>query len=108
MEVNINNNSTITILHDNTWKEVQRNIDKKIARFNDEHLQDECSVCFEHTNEAVSCNKCSNDICTECYIKLFKSGEGIITCPHCRFETGSKIPKNMIDLCVEKIKEKLY
>ena len=102
IEVIINNDSKITLLPNNTWGEVTRHIDKKIKGF-----EGNCPICFEKMIKAVSCNKCSNNFCSNCYIKLFKVGNGIITCPHCRHRTGIHTPEHMINECVLQIKHKL-
>lgn len=107
VEVLINNISTITLLPDNTWDEVHRNINKKINNSKDKTKEDSCSICFEEINIPVSCNKCSQYFCGECYIKLFRHNNGIITCPNCRFSFGKKTPDYMIESCIAEIREKL-
>ena len=98
-----NNNSKITILPTNTWAEITRHIDKKIAGFTSE----DCTICCNPKQNNISCVKCSNDLCGECYINLFKRGKGIITCPHCRFSFGRNIPESLMELCIDDIRSKL-
>jgi len=102
IEVIINNNSKISLLPNNTWDEVERHINKKIIGFTGD-----CIICCEKMENAVSCAKCSNNFCGKCYIELFRIGKGIITCPHCRYYFGEKIPEYMIETCVDQIKHRL-
>ena len=82
-EIVINGECNISVLPDSTWKEIKRHIDKKLIslRKNHEGIIDDCVICFEPIKNNVSCPKCSNNHCGNCYINLFKSGKGIITCP---------------------------
>tara|TARA_B100000768_G_C11266305_1_gene371248 strand:- start:1351 stop:1797 length:447 start_codon:yes stop_codon:yes gene_type:complete len=102
IEVMINDNSKISLLPNNTWGEVKRHIDKKIIGFTGD-----CIICCEKMENAVSCAKCSNNFCGKCYIELFKLGKGIITCPHCRYSFGEKIPEYKIEIYVDQIKRSL-
>lgn len=102
IEVIINNNSKISLLPNNTWDEVVRHINKKIIGFTGD-----CIVCYEKMENAVSCPKCANNFCGKCYIELFRSGKGVITCPHCRWSYGEDLPECMIEPSIEKIKHKL-
>jgi len=102
IEVIINNNSKISLLPNNTWGEVERHINKKIIWFTGD-----CMICCEKMENAVSCPKCSNNFCGECYIKLFRLGKGIIKCPHCRHSTGEEKPEYMIETYVDQIKHSL-
>ena len=98
----INNNSSITILPDNTWNEIERNINIKLHNVN----KNECIICLNETIKSVSCNKCSNLWCVLCYIELFKKDNGIITCPFCRYSFGIYTPDFMINICIKEIKIK--
>jgi hypothetical protein len=101
-EVTINGNSKISLLPDNSWQEVKRHINQKILGFTGD-----CIICCEKMENAVSCAKCSNNFCGKCYIKLFRVGKGIITCPHCRWEFGENVREIMIESFVDKIKDRL-
>jgi hypothetical protein len=102
IEVNINNNSKISLLPNNTWDEVKRHINKKIKGFTDD-----CIICCEKMENSVSCPKCSNNFCGKCYIKLYRVGKGIITCPHCRREEGVNLTEYAIESGVVQIKQRL-
>jgi len=102
IEVIINNNSKISLLPNSTWNEIKRHIDKKIIGFSGD-----CIICCEKIQKNVTCPKCSNNYCGECYINLFKHGKGIITCPHCRYSFGEKKPEHMMEMYVDEIKLKL-
>jgi len=106
IEVVINNISNITLLPDNNWNEIKRHIDKKIIVLCNGILED-CIICCESIQKNVTCPKCSNNWCGECYINLFKNGKGVITCPHCRFSFGNRMPEDMIQMAVNEIKYKI-
>jgi hypothetical protein len=99
----INNNSSITILPDNTWIQIERNINVKLNNTNNTK---ECIICMNNSIKTVSCNKCSNYWCILCYIELFKKKNGIIICPFCRFSFGKYTPDYMMDICIDEIKIK--
>jgi hypothetical protein len=106
IEIVINNNSKITLLPDSNWKEIKRHIDKKIIVQRNGISQD-CIICCETIQKNVTCSKCSNNCCGKCYINLFKSGKGVITCPHCRYSYGNTMSEYMIQMGVNEIKHKL-
>ena len=109
MEVVINIKSTITLLYDNDWNEIKRHIDKKIRLQKDytDGVVENCTICFEKIKKSVSCSKCANNWCSECYINIFKHGKGIITCPHCRYTFGSTMSEYQIKLGVYGIRREL-
>ena len=106
IEVIINNNSKITLLPDSNWNEIKRHIDKKIIVQRD-GIVENCIICCEAIQKNVTCPKCSNNWCSECYINIFKHGKGVITCPHCRYSFGNTMPEYMIKLEVDEIRHKL-
>ena len=106
VEIVINDNSKITILPDSNWKEIKRNIDKKII-VQRNGISEGCIICCEIIRNNVTCPKCSNNYCGECYINLFEKGKGVITCPHCRYSIGNTMSEYMIQMGVIAIKHKL-
>lgn len=54
-----------------------------------------CEICFEN-HMHVACDKCGQRFCDECYIRLFKDGQGVITCPFCRKVTGRRLTDNQV------------
>ena len=74
IEIVINNNFKITLLPDSNWKEIKRHIEKKINVQRNGISQD-CIICCEKIQKNVTCPKCSNNFCGECYIYL-KAGKG--------------------------------
>lgn len=106
IEIVINNNSKISLLPDSNWKEIKRHIDKKIIVQRNGISQD-CIICCETIQKNVTCPKCSNNYCGECYINLFKNGKGVITCPHCRYTYGNTMSEYNIQLGVNEIKHEL-
>lgn len=102
-QVTVNNYSKFTVLEDNTWGEIKRNIIKRI-KLQKNGLTDPCPICYDIIEKNTTCNRCSNSYCNKCYINLFKHGQGIVTCPHCRYSIGVKIPEWAIPLGVMEIK----
>jgi hypothetical protein len=104
IEIIINNQSKMTILRDNTVSEILRHIKTKLDIT---WKEQDCGVCFEKINKRVSCPKCSNYYCSNCYINIFKTGKGIIACPFCRYSYGTMMTDLILSLAVEEIKYKL-
>lgn len=101
-KIMINDICSITILPNNTWKEIKRNIDTKLKNMN-ENNKIECMICLDTECKSVSCNKCSNFYCVLCYVEIFKKNKGIIVCPYCRYSIGMNVPDHMIEECVQNI-----
>ena len=95
----------MSILKDNTWEDIKRNIDNKIS--NMKPL--ECSICLSEKiqKQKVSCAKCSFDLCVGCYINIFRTNKGLIKCPFCRYTYGNVFPDDMIEIGVQEILYKL-
>ncbi len=106
VKVEINDISEISILVENNWAEIKRHIEKKI-KTQETKIHEDCVICYEEIKKNVTCPKCANNWCSECYIKIFIDGEGIIKCPHCRFSFGQKMNKFMLDIGVSEIRRKL-
>lgn len=106
-EIVINGTGKITILPDNSWTEIKRHIIKKIKFSNEKNKSYLCSICAEQMKKRVSCARCSNGTCGNCYINIFKANNGIIKCPHCRYSYGNHVPDNMIGIYIDEIKRKL-
>lgn len=104
VEIIINNQSKITILRDNTVSEILKHIKTKL---DSTWQKQNCDICFEKINKRVSCSKCSNYYCSNCYINIFKTGKGIITCPFCRYSYGTKMNDFMLPMAIKEIKYKL-
>jgi len=98
----INQKAILTILKNNTWDEVKRNIDAKLKNIK------ECEVCLTNINtKIVSCNKCSKYVCYECYINIIKSNKGISKCPYCRFEIGEKMNEENLFMLISQISRRI-
>jgi hypothetical protein len=98
------NKWTISFIPENTWKDVKRNIDKKLV---EDYKQNSCSICCEEIMKNISCSKCSQSWCGKCHLKLFETYQGICVCPYCRFAVGQKIPQFMIEPCLNEMKFKM-
>ena len=104
--------NTIMYIHPNsTWLEIKNNLDK-IS--NSTPLVDKfCTVCFDKIYKSskcdkykiVSCTSCKNNYCLECYINLFRKGQGIIICTMCNFIHGKSAPSFLIEASVEEIRK---
>ena len=71
-----------------------------------QNQDEECGICFEN-NKEVSCHKCGERHCYECYICLFEAGHGVITCPFCRTSTGHKMTSQEVVCGISQIKHKV-
>jgi hypothetical protein len=99
----VNDNNRITLLPNISWNEIRRNINNAILQ-----ITKKCIVCYETIKKTnICCPKCSNSICGDCYINEFRICKGLITCPHCKFTIGQRLPESMIEKCVDEIKQKL-
>jgi hypothetical protein len=93
----------ITLCGDSTWEQIKKYIDTTVL--NPETVN-ECSICASETAikiRKINCNKCRSAWCIECYINIFKTNQGLIKCPYCRYEYGQKFPKFMIEGLVQQI-----
>ena len=104
--IKINDISVIPILKQNNWAEIKRHIEKKIEA-QETGIYGDCAVCYEEIKKNTTCPKCANNCCVECYIKIYSEGQGIVTCPHCRFSYGQKMDKFMVDIGVSEIRRKI-
>lgn len=100
----VNKKALMTILECNTWEEIKRHIDAKMSNGKNE----QCFICFsKFSNETqklrVSCAKCANDYCVDCYISIFRTNKGMIKCPFCRYTFGVEFPDSMIEIGVQNI-----
>ena len=95
----------LSILKENTWEDIKRNIDNKISNIKPV----ECSICLSKKiqKRKVCCPKCSFDTCASCYINIFRTNKGIIKCPFCRYTYGNEFPDEMIEIGVQEILYKL-
>jgi len=106
IEIVINLKSNVTILPTNRAEDVKRHIQKKLDVQRSGKM-DDCTICCNPILRNVTCPKCSNNTCSDCYMELFKTGKGIITCPHCRFSYGERMNEKNIKRGILEIKRKL-
>jgi hypothetical protein len=104
--VKINSNITITIMPDDSWIDIKKNIDLKLSSLN--QYENICRLCKMEIKAKTSCVRCQKTCCIECYIKNFKTNKGIIKCDNCSYKFGVKTPNEYIDILVEDIREKAY
>lgn len=102
IEMIINKESQLTLLPDNTWIEIKRHIDVKIAC-----SYKDCIICLNKIDTSVSCCKCSNHWCGDCYVNLYEHGQGLVTCPICRFSVGEKVPNKILKMGIDQIRKRL-
>ncbi len=98
--------SHLTLLPNKTWIDTKRVIDKLLR---DEYKVNsgDCNICSKPININVSCPECGNKYCSDCYIKIFKKGKGIITCPYCKFKYGNVMSDLEINYGILEIRRKL-
>jgi hypothetical protein len=91
-----------TLLLDNTFQEIKRHLNKKLSGAYHNNI---CDICFEISKISASCNKCANSTCGECYINIFKTNKGIMTCPQCRHTFGYETPEYLMEYRILEIRE---
>lgn len=91
---------TITILPDSSYKQIKLIISKK------EKTENTCKICEEETKKKTTCSKCGENWCIKCYCSLLRTGQGLITCPFCRFEYGRVLTKNEIEKSIRDIQHR--
>ena len=84
-----------TIKATNSWREIKRHIDAKIS----EKKSSECPICSSEKiqKRRVSCTKCAEAWCVDCYINIFRANKGITKCPFCRYEVGFEMSDSMVE-----------
>ena len=85
----------MTIKATNSWREIKRHIDAKIS----EKKSSECPICSSEKiqKRRVSCTKCAEAWCVDCYINIFRANKGITKCPFCRYEVGFEMSDSMVE-----------
>jgi hypothetical protein len=94
----------ISVLHDSTWEEIKKNIEKVQTK---DYKNNNCNICENIIRRNVRCTKCACNMCSNCYINIFKINKGIIICPFCRFTYGQKMEPLEVQCGVIEIKRKL-
>ena len=84
---------TFTLIDSISWKDVKRFLDKHL---NKKSNYVECEICLEKNYAFCPCNKCSNSTCMKCCAEIVVKNEGIMKCPFCCYEVGSKLPWPMV------------
>ena len=95
----------ITIMPDDTWLTIKKNIDSKLYNLNQLYNDNICRLCELEMKTKTECNKCKKTCCIECYIKNFRKNNGIINCDNCSFSFGVKTPSSYIDILIDDIRE---
>jgi hypothetical protein len=99
--------SIMTVTCGMSWKQITRAVEKKRDFVPGPRC---CGICCEERSgpaSNVSCNRCANSFCGECYIGLFRTGRGIIRCPFCRDEFGFLMSPQDVERGVRMIRSKL-
>jgi hypothetical protein len=97
-------NSIMTISDGNnffSWDEIRRHIDAKMSNAKSE----DCSICLtpEIQKVRVSCPKCANNWCMNCYVSIYRTNKGLMKCPFCRWTYGKKVPEHIVEMGVQQI-----
>jgi hypothetical protein len=104
-QIVVNGKLSMSVLFDSTIKELKLIIKRHMAS----DYPDECLICCNKCDFTctITCAKCSNGYCGECYVNLFRVGGGVITCPFCKLKIGEKMPPFEVEIGVQYIKRKL-
>lgn len=105
----------LSITDNCTWKEIKLKIDhffnkyNKIIKKKKKNCNKNC-ICILCNNKFINdkfmtCVGCSGIWCIECYVKSYINGNGIITCPFCKFKYGQNVPEYLLSTGVNKIRE---
>lgn len=102
VEFCIGQKQPLTILEDNTWAEIKRHIDLKMTP----KIPDECTVCMTDSiiKGRVTCSKCAGQLCTLCYINIYRAAKGATKCPFCNYKVGSAVPSWAVETGVEMLR----
>jgi hypothetical protein len=99
LQIYFKNRKILTTIEDSSWDEIKRQLDYVV-----QEKSDTCSICSETIQtRRTHCTKCACDWCLDCYIQIFRTNQGIIKCPFCRFTYGQTFPDYMIELGVQQI-----
>ena len=101
--VQIGSGIKITIMPDDTWISIKKNIDSKLYNLNKSN--NICRLCELEMEIKTECNQCKKSCCIECYIKNFRKNKGIIKCDNCNFSFGQKTPDSYINVLIGDIRE---
>ena len=85
-----------------------KDIKKKINKFVEisKNPEIDCIICCESLNKPrISCNRCFNPTCQNCYIKMFRKNKGISKCPFCAFSTGKEMDPRSVELKILEMKK---
>jgi hypothetical protein len=91
---------TLTLDGNITWDQIKRHVDAALSAAG---TVSECGICCAHITRRVYCNICAQYTCTDCYIKSYWHGNGVVKCPYCNHAIGAKLPKRLVVLGVNDI-----
>jgi hypothetical protein len=82
----------LSVEEDSSWTQTRRLLASKMM----EKPLEECGICMDDMRARVSCGRCGQPTCKDCYIANFEAGRGVVVCPFCRYEVG--VAKSTADL----------
>ena len=87
-----NNKGGFNIMKNTKWEDIKFIIDKIVRNIYEEKESCQCNICMENFiyNIKMSCEKCYESVCIDCFYEICKKGEGIFNCPFCRYSLGVK------------------
>ena len=103
LEVELVDKGEVITVSNDTWDDIKRLIDLMMDSkfFN-------CSVCFTMVrNNTVTCKKCSNSWCVNCYVENKRANSGLTVCPFCLDTSGKKCSKIRLELGIQEYFRKL-
>lgn len=104
VELCIGEKEPITILKENTWAEVKRHIDVKMSP----EIPDDCRICMTDSIKKgrVTCPKCAGQMCTSCYVDIYRAKKGATSCPFCNHKVGNRVSNSAVEIGVQMLREK--
>lgn len=102
--VNIGHKIKITIMPDDNWTIIKKNIDL-ILNVSINSNENICRLCGINMKSKTKCNKCNKFSCIECYIKNFNINKGIVKCDNCSYSFGILTPDEYLDILSDDIRK---
>lgn len=96
----INEKSKITITKSATFDDIYKYAKKLL-----DEKEKLCMICVNKIESRIICESCLKNYCLDCYIKIYKIGSGIITCPCCALSNGKLLNKKELEHAIKTIRK---
>ncbi len=67
------------------------NFKKRVHNILNNVITQECNICMEKKDTYLTCLKCPQAYCIECFLNIILPSRGVIKCPFCRAEYGEEM-----------------